>query len=71
VKPPNEREFDIITDPRFKSVNAAFNSMLKKARQEGKGQVVHKKPITEGKLNIISEYMYPLIKQFNAPYTIL
>ena len=47
-EPPHERSFDIVTDPRFNSANKAFGSMLKKCREEGKGQVQHKKPIPEG-----------------------
>ncbi|XP_014672140.1 PREDICTED: uncharacterized protein LOC106812712 [Priapulus caudatus] len=47
-EPPHERSIDIISDPRFKSANHAFNSMLKKARQEGKGQVQHKRHIPAG-----------------------
>jgi hypothetical protein len=49
LEPPHERPFDILHDPRFQSANNAFNSMLKKTRQEGKGHVQHKRPIPEGK----------------------
>jgi len=52
-EPPLEKDFDIIKDPRMNKANAAFKSMLKKCRQEGKGVVQHKNPIQAGKINKI------------------
>ena len=52
-EPPLEKDFDIIKDPRMNKANAAFKSMFKKCRQEGKGVVQHKNPIQAGKINKI------------------
>jgi hypothetical protein len=52
-EPPLEKDFDIIKDPGMNKANAAFKSMLKKCRQEGKGVVQHKNPIQAGKINKI------------------
>jgi hypothetical protein len=52
-EPPLEKNFDIIKDPRMNKENAAFKSMLKKCRQEGKGVVQHKNRIQAGKINKI------------------
>jgi hypothetical protein len=52
-EPPLEKDLDIIKDPRKNKANAAFKSMLKKCRQEGKGVVQHKNRIQAGKINKI------------------
>ena len=47
------QEHPLEKDPRMNKANAAFKSMLKKCRQEGKGVVQHKNPIQAGKINKI------------------
>ena len=51
-----QRGLDIIANPNFIQANEMFKGVTKKGRCEGRGSAEHKKPISEGDMDKLSNY---------------
>lgn len=61
------RAIDIISDSRFIRVNELFTGILKQNKAEGRGNVVHKEPISDEDLERIHKYFETNVTENPTP----